>query len=221
MNTVEKYRKYVNTSFLKAVEPVVADRGRGSKLIEPDGTEYLDCFSGISVVNSGHGNREVVEAAKAQLDKLLHCCSYVYHNVPMADLAEKLAQITPGRLQKTFFGNGGAEALEGAMRLAKQFTGKFEFIALTHSFHGRSLATLSITGNASRKKGGGPYIPGVAFAPAPYHYRSPYGHRDPKMTARACARAQRSSNGSDDRSARSICRSAHGRITCAGAPRVD
>ena len=189
MNTQEKYKKYVNTSFLKALEPVVVDRGIGSKYIDPEGREYLDAFSGISVVNSGHGNREVVEAAKAQLDKLLHCCSYVYYNIPMADLAEKLAQITPGALQKTFFGNGGAEAVEGAMRLAKQYTGKFEFIALTHSFHGRSLATLSITGNAMRKKGGGPYIPGVAFAPAPYHYRSPYGQKDPKMTARLCARA--------------------------------
>ena len=189
MNTQEKYKKYVNTSFLKALEPVVVERGQGSKYIDPQGREYLDAFSGISVVNSGHGNREVVEAAKAQLDKLLHCCSYVYYSIPMADLAEKLAQITPGALQKTFFGNGGAEAVEGALRLAKQYTGKFEFIALTHSFHGRSLATLSITGNAMRKKGGGPYMPGVAFAPAPYHYRSPYGQKDPKMTARLCARA--------------------------------
>ncbi|MFH1068158.1 MAG: aspartate aminotransferase family protein [Candidatus Glassbacteria bacterium] len=188
MNTVEKYRKYVNTSFLKAMEPVVVERGRGSSYVEPDGTEYLDAFSGISVVNCGHGNREVLEAAKAQMEKLVHCCSYVYHNIPMADLAEKLAQITPGRLQKTFFGNGGAEAVEGALRLAKQYTGKYEFIALTHSFHGRSLATLSVTGNASRKKGGGPYIPGVAFAPAPYHYRSPFAQKDPKMTARLCAR---------------------------------
>ena len=189
MNTQEKYKKYVNTSFLKALEPVVVERGQGSKYIDPQGREYLDAFSGISVVNSGHGNREVVEAAKAQLDKLLHCCSYVYYSIPMADLAEKLAQITPGALQKTFFCNGGAEAVEGALRLAKQYTGKFEFIALTHSFHGRSLATLSITGNAMRKKGGGPYMPGVAFAPAPYHYRSPYGQKDPKMTARLCARA--------------------------------
>ena len=189
MNTEEKYKKYVNTSFLKAVEPVVVERASGSKYIDPSGTEYLDLFSGISVVNSGHGNREVVEAAKAQLDKLLHCCSYIYYNIPMADLAEVIARITPGDLQKSFFANSGAEAIEGAMRLAKQYTGKFEFISLTHSFHGRSLATLSVTGNASRKKGGGPYIPGVAFAPAPYHYRSPFGQKDAKMTAKFCALA--------------------------------
>jgi len=189
MNTEEKYKKYVNTSFLKAIEPVVIEKASGSRYTDSSGAEYLDLFSGISVVNSGHGNREVVEAAKAQLDKLLHCCSYIYYNKPMADLAEVIARITPGNLQKSFFANSGAEAVEGAMRLAKQYTGKFEFISLTHSFHGRSLATLSVTGNASRKKGGGPYIPGVAFAPAPYHYRSPFGQKDEKMTARLCARA--------------------------------
>ncbi|HUU29162.1 MAG TPA: aspartate aminotransferase family protein [archaeon] len=189
MNTFEKYKKYVNTSFVKAVEPVVVDRAQGASYFDPDGVEYLDAFSGISVVNSGHGNPEVIEAAKKQLDKLVHCCSYIYHQQPIADLAEKLARITPGKLQKTFFANSGAEAIEGALRLAKQYTKMFEFISLTHSFHGRSLATLSITGNAGRKKGGGPYMPGVAFAPAPYPYRCPFYQKDPKMTGKLCAGA--------------------------------
>ena len=94
MNTEEKYKKFVNTSFLKAVEPVVIEKARGSKYIDPAGTEYLDLFSGISVVNVGHCNPEVVQAAKAQLDKLLHCCSYVYYNMPMADLAEVISNLT-------------------------------------------------------------------------------------------------------------------------------
>jgi 4-aminobutyrate aminotransferase/(S)-3-amino-2-methylpropionate transaminase len=98
----------------------------------------------------------------------------VYHAPTVADLAEKLAEVTPGRLQKSFFGNGGAEANEGAMRLAKQFTKKQEFIALQGSFHGRSLATLSITGNMARKRGGGPYLSGCSFHPAPYCYRCPF-----------------------------------------------
>ncbi len=189
MDTVEKYKKYVNTSFVKAVEPVVIEKARGATYICSDGEEYLDLFSGISTVNTGHGNPEVVEAAKAQLDKLVHCCSYLYHQQPLADLAEKLAQITPGKLQKTFFANSGAEAIEGSLRLAKQYTGKYEFIALTHSFHGRTNATLSLTGNAGRKKGGGPYLPGIAFAPAPYPYRCPFRQKDPAMTAKYCARA--------------------------------
>ena len=77
----------------------------------------------------------------------------------------RLAQITPGRLQKTFFGNSGAEGIETAMRLAKAYTGKREIISLTHSFHGRTAGTLSITGTKARKTNGGPYLAGVAFAP--------------------------------------------------------
>jgi 4-aminobutyrate aminotransferase / (S)-3-amino-2-methylpropionate transaminase / 5-aminovalerate transaminase len=174
MTTVEKYQKYVNTSFVKAVEPITITSAKGSKVYAEDGKVYTDMFAGISVVNAGHCNPEVIAAAKAQMDKLVHCCSYVYHAPTVADLAEKLAEITPGRLQKTFFANGGAEANEGAMRLAKQFTKKQEFISLTGSFHGRSLATLSITGNKDRKKGGGPYLTGCSYHPAANCYRCPF-----------------------------------------------
>ncbi len=174
MTTVEKYRKFVNTSFVKSVEPLTIASAKGSTVTTDDGKTYTDLFAGISVVNAGHGNPEVIAAAKAQMDRLVHCCSYVYHAAPVADLAEKLAEVTPGRLQKSFFGNGGAEANEGAMRLAKQFTKKQEFIALQGSFHGRSLATLSITGNMARKRGGGPYLSGCSFHPAPYCYRCPF-----------------------------------------------
>ena len=171
MNTVEKYKNYVNTSFVKAIEPVIVTNASGSKITSEDGKVYTDLYSGISVVNAGHCNPEVAEAAKAQIDKLIHCGTYVYYAPTVADFAEKLAEVAPGKLQKTFFGNGGAEANECGMRMAKQYTKKQEFIALQGSFHGRSLATLSITGNKARKKGGGPYIPGVAFNPAPYCYR--------------------------------------------------
>jgi 4-aminobutyrate aminotransferase / (S)-3-amino-2-methylpropionate transaminase / 5-aminovalerate transaminase len=174
MNTVEKYKKYVNTAFVKAVEPVVITQARGATVTDETGKTYTDLFAGISVVNAGHCNPAVLAAAKAQMDQLVHCCSYVYHVPKVADLAEKLAQITPGRLQKSFFGNGGAEANEGAMRLAKQATKRQEFISLQGSFHGRSLATLSITGNCGRKRGGGPYLSGCAYHPAAYCYRCPY-----------------------------------------------
>lgn len=149
MDTMEKYKKYVNTAFVKAVEPVVVEKASGSKIIDVDGKIYTDLYAGIAVANAGHVNPEVAAAAKAQIDKVVHSCAYVYHSIPVADLAEKLAEVTPGRLQKTFFGNGGAEANEGAMRMAKQFTKRTEFIALQGSFHGRSLATLSITDRKS------------------------------------------------------------------------
>ncbi len=174
MDTMEKYKKYVNTAFVKAIEPIVVEKASGSKIIDSDGKTYTDLYAGIAVANAGHVNPEVAAAAKAQIDKVVHSCAYVYHSIPVADLAEKLAEVTPGRLQKTFFGNGGAEAIEGAMRMAKQYTKKTEFIALQGSFHGRSLATLSITGNKDRKRGGGPYMPGVSFHPAAYCYRCNY-----------------------------------------------
>lgn len=186
-DTIQKYKDYVMTGFVKAVAPIVIDRASGTSVWDDAGREYLDCFSGISVVNAGHSNPNVIAAAKAQMDKLIHCSSYLYHVQPVADLAEKIAQIAPRGLTKSFFGNGGAEAIEGAMKLARLFTGKHEFIALHGSFHGRTWGTLSITGNQGRKKRGGPYAPGVSFAPAPYTYRSLWPN-DPEQVARHCAK---------------------------------
>jgi 4-aminobutyrate aminotransferase len=174
MDTERLYAEYVNTSFVKGIEPVVVDRALGATIYGADGQEYADLFAGISVVNAGHSNPRIITAAKAQMDRVVHAASYIYHVPVVAQLARRLAQITPGRLQKTFFGNSGAEAVEGAMRLAKAYTGRGEFIALQTSFHGRTSATLSVTGNAARKTHGGPYLPGVAFAPAPNPYRCRY-----------------------------------------------
>jgi 4-aminobutyrate aminotransferase / (S)-3-amino-2-methylpropionate transaminase / 5-aminovalerate transaminase len=185
-DTIQKYKDYVMTGFLKAVAPIVIDRASGVQVWDENGREYLDCFSGISVVNAGHNHPRVIAAVKTQLEKLVHCSSYLYHVKPVADLAEKLAEIAPRGLTKTFFGNGGAEAIEGAMKLARLYTGKHEFIALHGSFHGRSWGALSVTGNQGRKKRGGPYAPGVSFVPAPYAYRSLWPD-DPQRWARHCA----------------------------------
>jgi 4-aminobutyrate aminotransferase/(S)-3-amino-2-methylpropionate transaminase len=186
MNTVEKYGNYVNTSMLACVEPVVFERAEGVKIVGEDGRKYIDCFSGISVTSVGHSNPEVIAAAKEQIDKYVHCCSYVYYNKPMADLAEKLAQIAPGQLQKSFFANSGSEAVEGAIRLIKTYTQKREFIALQASFHGRTYATDSITGNWVRKRRAGPYMQGVSFTPAPYCYRCAFGLQ-PETCEMRCA----------------------------------
>lgn len=187
-DTIQKYKDYVMTGFMKSVAAIVIDHAVGATVTDVNGREYLDCFSGISVVNAGHNNPRVIAAAKKQMDKLVHCASYLYHAQPLADLAEKLAHIAPGGLSKTFFGNGGAEAIEGALKLARLYTGKHEFIALQASFHGRSWGALSITGNQGRKKRGGPYAAGVSFAPAPYAYRSQW-RDDPEECGRQCARA--------------------------------
>jgi 4-aminobutyrate aminotransferase/(S)-3-amino-2-methylpropionate transaminase len=188
VDTIEKYAKYVNTSFVKAVEPVVVESASGAEIHGADGRSYLDCFAGIAVVNAGHVHPRVAEAARAQIDRLIHAASYIYYVPGVADLAEMLAQITPGALQKTFFCNSGAEAIEGALRLAKVATGKREVIALQMAFHGRTYGTLSITGNQARKTRGGPYMPGVTFAPAPYCYRCQL-KLEPETCGLACADA--------------------------------
>ena len=172
----EKYEKYVVKSCVKRIEPVVLVEGKGATVKDIDGNEYLDCFSGISVVNAGHANPKVVAAIKDQTDKLFHVCSYVYYSVPMAELAERLAKMNPWGLQKTFFGNSGAEAIECGLKLGRKFKKKHEIIALMCSFHGRTLGTLSVTGQRIRKKYDmGPYLGGVFFAPAPYCYRCALG----------------------------------------------
>jgi len=186
MNTKQLYDEYMITSMVGGFEPVTVEQASGCVMTDIDGTEYLDCFSGIAVCNAGHGHPKIVDAAHRQIDKLIHCCTCVYYNPRAAELAEKLARITPGALQKSFFGNCGAEALEGAMRLAKQFTNRRELICLTMSFHGRTVGTLSITGTYGRKKGTGPYLSGIAFAPAPYCYRCPFKLKYPQCGV-ACA----------------------------------
>jgi 4-aminobutyrate aminotransferase len=177
---VEKYKKYIMTSCVKKLEPIVLVEGRGAIVKDIEGKEYIDCWSGISVVNAGHCNPQVVKAATKQAEQLIHVCSYVYHAVPPAELAAKLAKIVPGKLQRTFFGNSGAEAVECALKIARKFTKKHELIALMCSFHGRTLGTLSVTGQASRRHYSmGPYLSGVSFVPPPYCYRCFLGQTYP------------------------------------------
>ena len=190
MDTREQYARYVLPVVAQGVEPIVVASARGRTMTDVEGKTYLDCFSGISVVNAGHNHPRILEAARAQMEQLVHCCSYVYHVPVVGQLAEKVATITPGDLQKSFFANSGAEAIEGAMRLAKQATGRRELVALACGFHGRTIGTLSITGNSARKKNNGPYLPGVAFGPAPYCYRCPLGLEYPSCDV-ACAHALR------------------------------
>jgi len=168
--TSDLYQRYMNLSSVGAVEPLIVDHARGAVIWDEDGKQYVDCFGGIAVVNAGHCDPRILEAAREQMRRVVHCGSLLYHIPVVGQAAQRLAEVTPGRLQKTFFCNSGAEAVEGAMRLAKAFTGRTEFIALAGGFHGRTNATLGVTGNRKRKQRGGPYS-GVAFAPAPNPYR--------------------------------------------------
>jgi 4-aminobutyrate aminotransferase len=188
MTPQSQYARYILPVVTQGLEPIVVASAKGRTVTDVDGKTYLDCFSGISVVNAGHNHPRILAAAHEQMDKLVHCASCVYHVPVVGQLAEKLAEITPGDLEQTFFTNSGAEAIEGAMRLAKQHTGKREIVALAYGFHGRTIGTLSITGNMARKKNNGPYLSGVAFGPTPYCYRCPLNLRYPSCEL-ACAHA--------------------------------
>jgi 4-aminobutyrate aminotransferase/(S)-3-amino-2-methylpropionate transaminase len=167
-----QYDEYVMPIWKTLNVPV--KQAEGATLEDFDGEEYLDLFSGISVVNAGHDNEAIVEAAKDQLDKVVHSCSYVHPNQPVADLAERLAEVTPGDLQKSFFCNSGTEAVEGAVKLARKYTGSKEVVALEMGFHGRTMGSLALTGNNAYKQGMAPTLNDVTHAPAPYQYRSDY-----------------------------------------------
>lgn len=200
MSRTSQYSRYLLPVVAQGLEPIVVASASGRTVVDVDGTEYLDCFSGISVVNAGHNHPRILAAARAQMDKLVHAASCIYHVPVVGQLAEQLARIVPTSTAastthsaeppatKTFFCNSGAEANEGAMRLAKQHTGRREIVALAYGFHGRTIGTLSITGNVARKKNNGPYLSGVAFGPAPYCYRCPLNLKYPSCDL-ACARA--------------------------------
>lgn len=184
-----KAEKYLITSMVSKMEPLVIDEAKGAIIRDVAGNEYVDCFAGISVVNAGHCQHEVVEAAVKQARKLIHACTYVYYVPPAIELAERIAEIAPSGLQKTFFGNSGAEAIECALKLARKFTKKPEFIALMGSFHGRSIGALSVTGQAARRKYDmGPYLSGVSFAYPPYCYRCFFKQEYPECDL-LCARS--------------------------------
>jgi 4-aminobutyrate aminotransferase/4-aminobutyrate aminotransferase/(S)-3-amino-2-methylpropionate transaminase len=125
--------------------PPVLVRGEGAYLFDADGRRYLDCFSGVSVVNAGHCNPEIVEAAIAQLRQLQHTTT-VYLTEPMLELARVLAEVTPAGLQRCFFCASGSEANEGALLLAALATGRKECVYLNGGLHGRTKWAMSVTG---------------------------------------------------------------------------
>ena len=168
-DVVSQYDDYVMPIWKSLGVPV--KRASNCVVEDYDGNEYLDVFSGISVTNVGHNNEAVVEAAKAQLDEFVHGCSYVHPNETVAEFGERLAEITPGDLTKSFFCNSGTEAVEGAIKLARKHTGSKEVIALEMGFHGRTLGSLALTGNKAYKKEMAPTINDVAHAAPPYAYR--------------------------------------------------
>jgi 4-aminobutyrate aminotransferase len=154
-------------------EPLVIDRGEGCYLFSNDGKKYLDFFGGILTVSVGHCNPKVTKKINEQTKKLQHT-STLYPTENIVTLAEKLAQISPGQLQKSFFTNSGTEADETAIFMAQHFTGNQEIIALRHGYSGRSLLAMSLTAHSAWRHGG-THIAGIKHAVNPYCYRCPFG----------------------------------------------
>ena len=147
--------------------PLVLEKGKGVDLYDVEGNAYMDFASGIGVFALGYSNKEFNEALKAQVDQVIHT-SNLYYNVPMAEAARKVAQSCG--MSKVFFTNSGTEAIEGAIKAARKYawlrdgSSDHEIIAMEHSFHGRSLGALSVTGNTSYQEPFKPLIGGIRFA---------------------------------------------------------
>lgn len=162
---MEKAENYVLHTYNRY--PVVLDHGKGVRLYDVEGKDYLDFAAGIAVFALGYGNETYNQTLKDQIDRLIHT-SNLYYNEPMADAAEKLVKASG--MDKVFFTNSGTEAIEGALKAARKYAylrdghNDHEIIAMNHSFHGRSMGALSVTGNTHYQDPFRPLIGGIRFA---------------------------------------------------------
>ncbi len=162
---IEEAEKYVLHTYNRY--PLVIDHGKGVYLYDTDGKEYLDFAAGIAVQAFGYGDAEYAAALKEQIDKVLHTSNLYYH-VPAVNAARRLSAASG--MERVFFTNSGTEAVEGAVKAAKKYAytrdgrAGHEIIAMNHSFHGRSIGALSVTGNAHYREPFEPLMPGVRFA---------------------------------------------------------
>src|ERR671926_1346299 len=165
-------------------EPLALVKGEGFHVWDDKGDKYLDAFGGVLTVSVGHANPKVNEAIINQVNTISHT-STLYANKPQSDLAEKLYQITPGRLKKSFFTNSGTEADDTAIHAAKLATGRHEIVVLRHSYSGRSATALSAVGHSTWRPLPA-QVAGIVHARAPYCYRCPF-KLSPENCGLACA----------------------------------
>src|SRR5918999_183465 len=181
--TVRKHKEFVFPAVANYYqEPIALVKGEGFHVWDDQGNRYLDCFGGVLTVSVGHCHPKVTDAVVEQVKTIQHT-STLYANQPQSDLAEKLYQITPGRLKKSFFTSSGTEADDTAIHAAKLATGRHEIVVLRHSYSGRSATALSATGHSTWRPLP-PQVAGIVHARAPYCYRCPF-----KMTYPECGLA--------------------------------
>jgi len=164
--------------------PIIASRAEGCYVYDLDGNPYLDFTCGIGVTNAGHCHPKVVAAIREQAGLLIHGQANIVMHLPMLELINELRTIVPKEIDGFFFSNSGAEAIEGAMKLARAATGRPNIIVFQGSFHGRTVGTMSLTTSKTIYRAGyQPLMPGVYVAPFPYAYR--YGW-DEEQTSQWC-----------------------------------
>lgn len=182
---IEKKRQYVMPCLSHFYEkPPELVCGSMQYLFDHTGKKYLDCFAGVSVINCGHCNPEITDRLCEQIKTLQHVCN-IYLTEKFVHLAERLAAVTPGTLQKSFFCSTGTEANEGALLLASIYTKSDEFLALRGGLHGRTKLAMNLTGIGMWRTDPHP-VGGIHFAPNPYCYRCPLGKKHPSCDL-ACA----------------------------------
>ncbi len=185
-DVLERQRKYLAPAVSTYYEePLVLDHGQGLEVYDQANQRYLDFFGGILTVSIGHAHPEVINAVTDQVQKLSHT-STLYVTEPMVDLAERLAALTPGELEQSFFTTSGSEANETAVTMAQEATGFSEVIALRHSYSGRSAMAMTLTGQASWRLGLSG-LPGIRHAHNAYCYRCPFGKK-PDSCGLECAK---------------------------------
>jgi 4-aminobutyrate aminotransferase-like enzyme len=168
----DKHKEFIFPAMIQYyAEPIVFTEGKGLRIRDADGNEYLDFFGGILTVSVGHANDKVNAAIKAQVDRFSHV-STLYPTLPMVELAERLARLTPGNLKQSYFTASGTEADETAVMMAELATGSTEIIALRHGYSGRSMLAQSLTAH-STWRALPTQIAGVKHAVSPYCYRCP------------------------------------------------
>ncbi len=174
---IEYDAKYISPSLSRSY-PLVAERGSGAIVEDPDGNAFLDFAAGIAVCSTGHCHPKVVAAIQKQAAELIHIAGTDFYHRHMPQLAERLVATMPKSDQwKVFFGNSGTEAVEGAIKLARYATKRDKLIAFYGCFHGRTMGSLSLTASKNtQRKHFGTLLGGVEHIPYPYAYRCALGH---------------------------------------------
>ena len=186
---IQRDYQVISPSYTRSY-PLVAERGEGAIVEDPDGNRFLDFAAGIAVVATGHCHPKVVRAIQEQAARLIHMSGTDFYYENMVVLAEKLATLVPGDSpQRVYFGNSGTEAIEAAIKLARYHSGRGQFVAFVGAFHGRTMGSLALTASKNTQQTGFfPVMPGVHHMPYAYCYRCAYG-KEPDSCAVECVKA--------------------------------